>query len=409
MGAGRRLSMPTFRSGHTVQLLFTGQAYFPALLAALQDARYEVRLESYIFHDDPVGEQVMLALAACSMRGVKVTLVVDGIGTPTLPPTWTERLTQSGVQWHRFSPLGSFGLLIPGRWRRLHRKLCVVDGSVAFCGGINVVDDHFEEDHGPQATPRFDFAVRVTGPLVADIDAAMEQFWRRLQFARQASRAALEQVLYRSQPTRAAQPASTGSKAEHKEEGMRAGLLLRDNVRNRTRIERAYRQAIARAKTEVVIANAYFMPGAKLRRALVHAVQRGVRVRLLLQGRYEHFMQFHAAKAFYGGLLEAGVEIHEYQTGFLHAKVAVIDGQWSTVGSSNLDPLSLLLAREANVVVLDAAFAADLLQRLNTAIDRDSVQLDKAQFQQRPLGQRLKDRVAYFLMRMTLFLTGRDY
>jgi len=354
--------MPTLRSGHTVQLLFTGAEFFPALIVALQGARHEVRLETYIFNDDAVAEQVMLALVACAARGVTVTLVVDGIGTPKLPLDWTERLTKSGVQWHQFSPLGSFGLLIPGRWRRLHRKLCVVDGAVAFCGGINVVDDHFQEVQGPQSRPRFDFAVQVTGPLVADIRGTMEQFWRRLQFTRQTSRATFEQVWHRSPSTQAAQIAGQDATVAPKEEGMRAGLLLRDNVRNRTRIERAYRQAIARAKTEVVIANAYFMPGIKLRRALVHAVQRGVRVRLLLQGRYEHFMQFHAAKAFYGGLLEAGVEIHEYQAGFLHAKVAVIDGQWSTVGSSNLDPLSLLLAREANVVVLDAVFAADLLQ-----------------------------------------------
>jgi cardiolipin synthase len=190
---------------------------------------------------------------------------------------------------------------------------------------------------------------------------------------------------------------------------MRAALLLRDNLRNRTGIERAYRSAIAHARHEVLISNAYFLPGAKLRRALVHAVQRGVRVRLLLQGRYEFFMQFHAAKPFYGALLDAGVEIHEYQAGFLHAKVAVIDGKWATVGSSNLDPLSLLLAREANVVVDDVAFAQSLLTPLNAAIAQHSVQLDRARFAHRPLWQRLQGRLAYSLMRLTLFLTGRDY
>jgi cardiolipin synthase A/B len=191
--------------------------------------------------------------------------------------------------------------------------------------------------------------------------------------------------------------------------GMRAALLLRDNLRNRTGIERAYRHAIAHAKDEVLISNAYFLPGTKLRLALVHAVQRGVRVRLLLQGRYEFFMQFHAAKAFYGALLDAGVEIHEYQAGFLHAKVAVVDGRWATVGSSNLDPLSLLLAREANVVVDDADFARTLLAPLNQAIAEHSVQLDKALFAHRPLLQRMKDRLAFGLMRLTLFLSGRDY
>lgn len=403
--------MPSLRGGHSVQLLFTGQAFFPALIAAVDGARHEVRLETYIFHDDATGEAVIDALTRAALRGVVVYLVVDGIGTPVLPARWQERLQHSGVQWQQFLPLGSLGLLIPGRWRRLHRKLCTVDRELAFCGGINVLDDYFELYHGLQTTPRFDFAVQVRGPLVADIHATMEQFWRRLQATRllergqfQVARRAMEglQVL---PPTNA--ETDFGNSLDT--QGMRAALLLRDNLRNRTGIERAYRHAIAHARHEVLISNAYFLPGAKLRRALVHAAQRGVRVRLLLQGRYEFFMQFHAARAFYGALLEAGVEIHEYQAGFLHAKVAVIDSKWATVGSSNLDPLSLLLAREANVVVDDAAFAQTLLQPLNHAIDLHSRQLDKAEFAHRPLLQRLQDRLAYSVMRMTLFLSGRDY
>jgi cardiolipin synthase len=315
------------------------------------------------------------------------------------------------VQWQQFLPLGSFGLFIPGRWRRLHRKLCVVDQEQAFCGGINILDDFFELNHGLQDTPRFDFAVRVCGPLVADAHGAMEQFWRRLQTTRQLekgqfheARRSLEKLLVgpKVQPKRF-------NESMFQPGGIHAALLLRDNLRNRKSIERAYRQAIAHARSEVVIANAYFLPGIKLRRALIHAVQRGVRVRLLLQGRYEFFMQYHAAKPFYDALLDAGVEIYEYQAGFLHAKVAVIDGKWATVGSSNLDPLSLLLAREANVVVEDSDFAQTLLEPLNTAIHQHSVQLDKTLFAHRPLWQRLKDRLAYSVMRMTLFLSGNDY
>jgi cardiolipin synthase A/B len=400
----------TQRGGHLVQLLFTGQAFFPALLAALNAARYEVHLETYIFHDDTAGESVFSALERAALRGVAVYLVVDGIGTPVLPSRWRERMRASGMQWQQFSPLGSLGLLIPGRWRRLHRKLCVVDRGLAFCGGINVLDDFFELNHGLQSTPRFDFAVQVQGPLVADMYQAMEQFWQRLQATRQLERGQLAGVRLALKrwavlPPTGDQARVPGSAAG----GMRAALLLRDNLRNRTGIERAYRHAIAHAKDEVLISNAYFLPGTKLRLALVHAVQRGVRVRLLLQGRYEFFMQFHAAKAFYGALLDAGVEIHEYQAGFLHAKVAVVDGRWATVGSSNLDPLSLLLAREANVVVDDADFARTLLAPLNQAIAEHSVQLDKALFAHRPLLQRMKDRLAFGLMRLTLFLSGRDY
>jgi cardiolipin synthase A/B len=404
--------MPTLRGGHSVQLLFTGQAFFPALIDALDSAQHTVRLETYIFHDDAVGESVLSALERAAQRGVAVYLAVDGIGTPRIPVHWQESMRSSGVQWQHFSPLGSFGLLIPGRWRRLHRKLCVVDGATAFCGGINILDDFFELTQGPQPSPRFDFAVQVQGPLVDDVSSTMEQFWNRLQSTRQLEHGQLTEVKRTFErlvglPKRMLETVDQNEPVDV--HGVQAGLLLRDNVGNRTRIERAYRQAIARARSEVVIANAYFLPGTKLRRALVHAVQRGVRVRLLLQGRYEFFMQFHAAKPFYAELLDAGVEIYEYQAAYLHAKVAVIDGHWATVGSSNLDPLSLLLAREANVVVEDEPFARNLLETLDSAIQNSSVRQEKNRFAQRPLLQRFKDRVAYSLMRMTLFLSGNDY
>jgi len=188
-----------------------------------------------------------------------------------------------------------------------------------------------------------------------------------------------------------------------------AALVLRDNLRNRSRIERAYRQAIGQARHEVLIANAYFMPGRKLRSALEHAARRGVRVIVLLQGRYEYFMQFHGARAVYGSLLAAGVQIHEYQSGFLHAKVAVIDGLWATVGSSNLDPLSLLLAREANVVVRDAHFAQALRERLMAALQRQSLQVQAPRYLARSAWQRALDLAALALMRLGVFVIGRRY
>ena len=193
----------------------------------------------------------------------------------------------------------------------------------------------------------------------------------------------------------------------------RAGLLLRDNLLHRARIERAYLKAIGSARHEVVIANAYFLPGRRLRQALVHAAQRGVRVRLLLQGRYEYFMQYHAARPVYGSLLDAGVEIFEYDASFLHAKVAVVDPDnerpWATVGSSNLDPLSLLLAREANVVVADRAFVQRLHQRLSQVIQTQSTPVVMDVHSQRRWHQRLRDRIAFGLMRLALFLTGYRY
>ena len=188
-----------------------------------------------------------------------------------------------------------------------------------------------------------------------------------------------------------------------------AELVLRDNLRNRRKIERAYLKAIGVARHEVIIANAYFLPGARLPRALVHASRRGVRVRLLLQGRFEYFLQYHATRALYGKLLEAGVEIHEYTASFLHAKVAVIDSQWATVGSSNLDPLSLLLAREANLVMDDAGFATRLHERLEAAIRQGSAMVDARILANRPWQQRALEALASLALRAGILVLGRRY
>jgi cardiolipin synthase len=397
---------------HHVQLLQGGLALFPDMLRYIERSVREVRLETYIFHFDASGEQLAAALVRAAERGVAVYLVMDGVGTPALPPEWAQRFDAAGVHWHIFLPLGRLGLLIPSRWRRLHRKLCVVDGQVAFCGGINVLDDWYDPNHGALTAPRFDFAVRVHGPLVRSVHEVMVQFWWRLQAVRDvrnidlaASWRDLEQAV------QAALMGQTGwyADAEAAPTGAGATLLLRDNLRHRSRIERAYRKAIAEAREEIIIANAYFAPGRKLRQALIHAARRGVRVRLLLQGRYEYFMQYHAVRMVYGVLLRAGIEIHEYEPSFLHAKVAVIDRRWATVGSSNLDPLSLLLAREANVVVVDAAFAKDLRVRLVHAMEQEGRRVDPAVYAHRPWQQRLLDRLAFGLMRAGIFLTGNRY
>jgi cardiolipin synthase len=406
--------LPPLRAAHHVQLLQGGEELFPAMVHAIDQAVREVRVETYIFHPDAAADQVGSALIRAARRGVAVYLVMDGVGTPKLDAQWARRFDEAGVRWRIFQPLGRLGLLLPSRWRRLHRKLCVVDGRVAFCGGINVLDDWNDPNHGKLNAPRLDFAVRVTGPLVRSVHEVTAQFWWRLQtgsMMREADLPAawhqLQQALQQTlQPGEGDDGLGGGG---HERAGTRAALLLRDNLRHRSRIERAYRKAIAEAREEIIIANAYFAPGRKLRQALAHARQRGVRVRLLLQGRYEYFMQVHAVRMMYGMLLSAGMEIHEYSPSFLHAKVAVIDGRWATVGSSNLDPLSLLLAREANVVVDEARFAADLRARLVHAMEHEGQRVDPAAYAHRPWHQRLLDRVAFALMRVGIFVTGNRY
>jgi cardiolipin synthase A/B len=190
-------------------------------------------------------------------------------------------------------------------------------------------------------------------------------------------------------------------------DGVPASLLLRDNLRNRRTIERAYLTAIAAARHEVLIANAYFLPGRRFRAALRDAVARGVRVRLLLQGRVEYPIQHYAQRAMYGDLLGAGIEIHEYQASYLHAKVAVVDDAWATVGSSNIEPVSLLLAREANVSVHDARFAAALRAELEHAIAQDSATLQAQDYARRGLLARLADWGAYAVVRLATVVLAR--
>jgi cardiolipin synthase len=382
------------------------------MVQAIDASSTEVRLETYIFNFDTSGCDIAQALCRAGQRGVRVYLLMDGVGSPEVPLEWQQRFVEASVQWHRFSPLGNLGLLVPMRWRRLHRKLCVVDGEVAFCGGINILDDLLDPVFGTLESPRFDFSVRVTGPLVAEVLRAMVQFWRRLVVTRQIKQLAFQsarqswEIEGDSLLLAAAGRQSASGSAKG---GANAALVLRDNLRNRNSIERVYRKAIAMARHEVVIANAYFLPGGKLRRALEFAARRGVRVRLLIQGRYEYFMQYHAARPVLLSLLEAGVEIYEYRSGFLHAKVALVDGLWATVGSSNLDPLSLLLAREANVVVENADFANHLRERLQDAINDHSVPMNVDRHAARHWTQHGMDWIAYGVMRLLLFLTGRRY
>ena len=406
------------RPDHRLKLLKGGDALFPALIEAISNARAQVLLETYIFVFDRAVLGVAEALEQAGARGVAVRVVVDGVGTGDVPAEWQQRWRAAGVQWAVFNPARGWRLLFPKRWRRMHRKLCVVDGETAFCGGINLLDDHYDPNHGDLDQPRFDFAVQVSGPLVADMHDTMMRLWARLQVTRERDfEGALKAV-------RAAARAGTDmgtaggpsvivdAVAGGRRRGALASLVLRDNVRVRRSIEGIYRVAIHQARTEILIANAYFIPGVQLQRALLRAAKRGVRITLLLQAKYEYFMQYHASRAVYGVMLNAGIHIIEYEPSFLHAKVAVMDsgnGMLATVGSSNLDPLSLLLAREANVFVRDDAFATELRTHLVDAIEHKGRRVDPAEHERRPLVTRGLTWVAYGLMRMLLIVSGKRY
>ncbi len=415
-----RGSRRALRPNHALTLLRGGAELFPAMVEAFDAAREEVLLETYILDISRSVVPVAEALERAAARGVTVRVVVDGIGTGPIPDEWAARWRAAGLSWRVFNPAGGWRVVLPKGWRRMHRKLCVVDRTLGFCGGINLLDDHYDPHHGELERPRLDFGVRVTGPLVQDIHETMTRLWSRLQIAREARRGEVGDALKAARASaRAGADAGDESIKTAKRrlapgppEGAHAVLVLRDNVRFRRSIESVYRLAINQARSEVVIANAYFIPGVQLQRALLHAVRRGVRVTLLLQAKYEYFMQYHASRAVYGALLAAGIEIIEYEASFLHAKVAVMDsplGAIATVGSSNLDPLSLLLAREANVFVRDEAFAGDLRRQLLDAMGREGRRVLPDAHSRRPATTRALSWIAYAMMRFAVFATGRRY
>ena len=379
--------MSGFVPGNRIDLLRTGAEYFPALEAACEAAAREIYLETYIFEDDATGRRIGTALSRAALRGVSVHLMIDGFGSKDLGEEFLRALRHDGVRMLKYRPDISPWTLRRQRLRRLHRKIAVIDARVAFVGGINIIDDM----HTPrQVPPRFDYAVRVEGPLLADIYPAVVRLWKLVTWT---------QFRQRWQQSTAIAIQASRCGTQH------AAFVIRDNLRHRDDIENAYLDAIARAKTEIVIASAYFFPGLSFRRALVDAAARGVRVVLLLQGRVEYVLLHYAARALYRHFLDAGIEVHEYHRSFLHAKVAVIDHQWATVGSSNIDPMSLLLAREANVVIDDAGFARELRLNLGAAMETGAHQVQRTSWvrQSHSLPMRVMTWICYGLVR---FLTG---
>lgn len=376
-----------FSEGNRLQLLHTGGEYFPALIAAIDAAAYEVHLETYIFADDRTGRRVAAALATAARRGVAVRVLVDGFGARDFASGLGVPLVAAGVEVMTYRPEAGQTRIRRHRLRRLHRKLAVVDGRIAFAGGINVIDDF---DDGESAAPRFDYAVRIEGPLAERVHATVRQVWRLVRWASLGRRPSPPAALPRSATV-------CGT--------IRAALLIRDNLRHRHDIEHAYLQAIHSARSEILISNAYFLPGRSFRKVLLAAAGRGVRVRLLLQGRSDHVLLHHATLSLYDRMLSAGIRVFEYQPAELHAKVAVIDDDWATVGSSNIDPFSLLLSREANVVVRDAAFAAGLRNSLEAAIDSSMREIRAEDQRRRGWLARLANAAAYSVVRFLIGVT----
>ncbi|WP_323122807.1 cardiolipin synthase ClsB [Burkholderia alba] len=401
-GSASRLA---FTSGNTVRLCRGGAVFFPALIARIDAAREQVALETYIFCDDAAGRPVSDALIRAAARGVRVRVITDGIGTARLPlfETWAP----AGVEHRIYNPylFGRFG------FSRTHRKLAVIDDAHAYCGGINIVDD-YDQNGERLAHPRWDFAVELAGPAVADIRAAFEVQWHRISAGHKTYSQYAPQAVYSDEFPgvfrrwmRSHRWVKAGALRVVTEPSV--AFVARDNVLNRRAIEKAYLAAIGRARHSILLANPYFMPGRKLRRALAGAARRGVDVRILI-GRKEFASLDTAVPFLYHALLRAGVRVAEYDKTMLHGKVAVIDDSWATVGSSNLDALSLMLNNEANVVLVRHDGQTAALRDAIAAAFADGREIDPARYAARPIGERLLNWLAYTAYRgaMKLLTVG---
>jgi cardiolipin synthase len=357
--------------GNRITLLENGEEFYPRVFEAIREAKREVIVETFILFEDKVGLALHAAMRAAAQRGVKVDLMVDGFGSPDLSREFIEELSSVGVKVRMFDP----GHRVMGQrlnvFRRMHRKIVVIDGETAFVGGINYSADHLL-DFGPKA--KQDYAVELGGPIVAQIhhfvlraialgDKGPRWFRRRLQQA----------------PPVAQKPVGE----------VEAMFVTRDNRRHTNDIERQYLAAIRAARQRIVIANAYFFPGYRVIKELRRAARRGVDVRLILQGEPDMPIVKTAASMLYHHLLHAGVQIHEYCDRPLHAKVALMDDRWATVGSSNLDPLSLSLNLEANVIVRDKAFNQLLWERMDKLMRESCKRIGEADLEDVWSGWRL--------------------
>jgi cardiolipin synthase A/B len=334
-----------WQGNNRVELLENGEAYFPRVFEAMRQAKTEILLETFIVFEDKVGDELQEVLIAAAQRGVRITASLDGFGCGELSTGYLAALSEAGVRIQIFDPAPKTLGIRTNWFRRLHRKIVVVDGTIAFIGGINFSADHLA-DFGPEA--KQDYSVEVQGPAVADIH----------HFALlQCGRPAHAKYWWQRRRQRRSELAFTDHDGQVR-------LVYRDNGEHPTDIEEVYLQVLRSAQRRVVIANAYFFPGYRLLREIRNAARRGVDVRLILQGQPDLLAAKLAARMTYDYLLKSGVQIYEYCDRPLHGKVALVDEDWSTVGSSNLDPLSLSLNLEANVLIRDRAFNRDLFERL---------------------------------------------
>jgi len=376
-----------WREGNRIQLLENGDEYYPAVFKAIDNAQRKVILETFIWFEDDVGKKLHAVLLRAAQRGVNIEVLLDGYGSPDLSDEFVGQLTAAGVVFRYYDPRPPLLGMRTNVFRRMHRKIVVIDSSVAFVGGINYSAEHMS-DYGPEA--KQDYAVRVEGPVVEDI----------LQFE-------LENLPEHAQTRRWWRQRRRYQAPDNSKPGEAQALFVwRDNDDHADDIERHYLKMLANAKREVIIANAYFFPGYRLLHAMRNAARRGVTVKLIVQGEPDMPIVTVGARLLYNYLVKGGVQVYEYRRRPLHGKVAVMDDHWATVGSSNLDPLSLSLNLEANLIIHDRAFNQTLRDNLNGILQNDCVRVDETMVPKRTWWNLAKSVVVFHFLRKFPAMVG---
>jgi cardiolipin synthase len=354
-----------------------GRSGLAAMLEAVEQARERIHFETYILRTDAFGRRFADALAAGARRGVAVRLLYDGFGSRGLDPEVLQALRRAGAEVVAFNPLRPPLL----RWlprRRDHRKILTVDGRLGFTGGLNVGDEYAGREGAP---PWRDTHLRLRGPIVRDLDAVFLESW----FRADGPDVAWHELLERT-------PRRAGS--------VRCALLPDGPVYRRRRTRDLVVAGLLAARRRVCFASPYFAPGAGLLEALAHAARRGVRVDLLVAGEpTDHPSLRRAARALFPPLLAAGLHIHEYEGAMMHAKVAVFDGAWASVGTANLDRQSLRHSYEVSVVLEDPGVAGRLEARFGEDLAR-ARRVDALVLARRDPLERVLDALAALLLRV---------
>lgn len=388
-------------AGNQVQLLENGPVTYKAMFAALRNAKHFIHLESYIFDSDDIGKQFAELLIEKRSEGLQVAVMVDAVGTIGAKEAMFDQMRAGGVQVAVFHPLNPIGDKQPySPDMRDHRKLLVVDDLVGLTGGINVSGvyssapfrRHFHEDLVKQGWR--DTQVRLEGPSVLELDRLFLLNWRAVT-----GNALPPVALPVSTPSTAMLAA--GHAAEHAPPVVSAVVRIIDENPAAAKGHALYATLLAQvaaAQQSIDVTMGYFVPDPRFMDALIKAAQRGVDVRLLLPSVSDSWIVISAGRAKYQPLLDSGVKIYELSGALLHAKTAVIDGVWSTVGSSNMDWRSFGLNKEVNAVIIGPAFGAEM-QKQYTLDLSSSEQITKPAWDDRSVLEKLKERVALVLQR----------